>query len=99
MSITTDKPSKQYVPDMRPQYPVGGVPSTPLESRVGPHPKKVIHYYFAVYNYEPRPFPFLQDFLTFKSPPSRQLSREKRQEYQLDVSERFYDDYIGGRTS
>ncbi len=42
MSIATDKSSKQYVTDVaRSQYPTGGVPSTPLEARVGPHPKKV----------------------------------------------------------
>lgn len=42
MSIAAAKPSsKQYVADVRAQYPTGGVPSTPLEQRVGPHPKKV----------------------------------------------------------
>ena len=35
----------------------------------------------------------------WRSPPSRQLSREKRVEYESDVRERFYDDYIGARTS
>ena len=35
----------------------------------------------------------------WRSPPSRQLSREKRVEYESDVRERFYDDYLGGRTS
>jgi hypothetical protein len=37
--------------------------------------------------------------LTWRSPPSRQLSREKRVEYESDVRERFYDDYIGNRTT
>ena len=35
----------------------------------------------------------------WRSPPSRQLSREKRIEYESDVRERFYDDYLGNRTS
>ena len=35
----------------------------------------------------------------WRSPPSRQLSREKRVEYESDVKERFYDDYLGARTS
>ena len=35
----------------------------------------------------------------WKSPPTRQLSREKRVEYESDVRERFYDDYIGQRRS
>lgn len=42
MSIAAAKPSKQYAADVRAQYPTGGVPSTPLEQRVGPHPKKVL---------------------------------------------------------
>ena len=37
--------------------------------------------------------------LMWRSPPSRQLSREKRVEYESDVRERFYDDYLGSRTS
>ena len=37
--------------------------------------------------------------LAWRSPPSRQLSREKRIEYESDIRERFYDDYLGGRTS
>lgn len=37
--------------------------------------------------------------LTWRSPPSRQLSREKRVEYESDVQERFYDDYLGNRTT
>jgi len=37
--------------------------------------------------------------LVWRSPPSRQLSREKRVEYESDVKERFYDDYLGKRTS
>ena len=39
------------------------------------------------------------DELTWRSPPSRQLSRERRIGYESDVQERFYDDYIGDRTS
>ena len=35
----------------------------------------------------------------WKSPPTRQLSREKRLEYECDIRERFYDDYIGQRNS
>ena len=42
----------------------------------------------------------LQDAeLVWKSPPTRQLSREKRAEYESDIRERFYDDYIGQRRS
>ena len=37
--------------------------------------------------------------LVWKSPPTRQLSREKRAEYESDIRERFYDDYIGQRRS
>lgn len=40
-----------------------------------------------------------KDFLIWKTPPSRQLSGEKRQEFQLDVTERFYDDYLGARST
>lgn len=60
-------------------YPPGGIPSTPMEFRQGPHPKK--------------------DHLIWKSPPTRQLSQQKRREFELDVTERFYDDYIGPRTT
>lgn len=45
------------------------------------------------------PLTLQDDELTWRSPPSRQLSREKRIEYESDVKERFYDDYIGNRTS
>ena len=51
------------------------------------------------YTREPHPNMLLQDYLIWKSPPTRQLSREKRREFQSDVSERFYDDYIGTRAS
>ena len=50
--------------------------------------------HFALYNNTVQ-----DDELIWKSPPSRQLSREKRVEYESDVRERFYDDYIGNRTS
>ncbi|KAL5481794.1 hypothetical protein EMCRGX_G022037 [Ephydatia muelleri] len=39
------------------------------------------------------------DALVWKSPPTRQLSREKRLEYECDIRERFYDDYIGQRNT
>lgn len=42
---------------------------------------------------------FQDDRLMWKSLPSRQLSRQKRVEYESDVRERFYDDYLGNRTS
>ena len=41
MSIVTEKTSKQASNDASPNYPPGGVPRTPLEFRLGPHPKKV----------------------------------------------------------
>lgn len=77
-------------------YPPGGIPSTPMEFRQGPHPKKVRR--DALFSFEPHPFS-LQDHLIWKSPPTRQLSQQKRREFELDVTERFYDDYIGPRTS
>lgn len=43
--------------------------------------------------------PKTDDRLLWKSPPSRQLTRQKRVEYESDVRERFYDDYLGPRTS
>jgi len=36
--------------------------------------------------------------LKWTTPPSRQLSRQKRVEYESDIRERFYDDYLGART-
>ena len=38
------------------------------------------------------------DRLKWTTPPSRQLSRQKRVEYESDIRERFYDDYLGDRT-
>jgi hypothetical protein len=43
--------------------------------------------------------PKMDGELTWRSPPSRQLSREKRVEYESDTRERFYDDYLGARTT
>lgn len=43
--------------------------------------------------------PKTDDHLKWKSPPSRQLSQQKRVEYESDVRERFYDDYLGSRTT
>lgn len=103
MSIDAQKLHKQV--DARPAYPDLPVPSTPLEHRLGPHPKKVsIHKSCN----EPHPnsklvlhvlLGYSQDYLIWKSPPTRQLSREKRREFEADVNERFYDDYIGTRSS
>jgi hypothetical protein len=40
-----------------------------------------------------------KDYLIWKTPPTRQLSQQKRQEFELDVTERFYDDYMGARNT
>lgn len=37
--------------------------------------------------------------LRWRGPPTRQLTRQRRIEYESDIRERFYDDYIGERRS
>lgn len=56
-------------------------------------PSLLLAYRFILLSY------YQDDRLLWKSPPSRQLSHQKRVEYESDVRERFYDDYLGNRAS
>lgn len=100
MSVSAQRPPSRSS-DLGAAYPNGSAPRTPLEYRHGPHPKKVSSARKAK-GATPSlrsAAIALQDFLLWKTPPSRQLSREKRREFECDVQERFYDDYIGVRNS